>query len=85
MKPFGRTIRSHPGQNLRGFPGYDNESANAFSKVFDFDDWLVEDNFQLFNRKWGPYDYYLTADGYDNKLKNLFQNLDTKRRSRLWV
>lgn len=38
--------------NVQGFVGYDNEIADTFSKAFYFDDWLVEDNFQLCNRKW---------------------------------
>lgn len=58
---------------------YDNEIADTFSKAFYFDDWLDEDNFQLFDRKWNPYNYNLFADCYNNKLQfHFLQILKTK-------
>lgn len=51
-------------------PRYENEIADAYSKIFDFDDWSVGDHiFQLFNRKWGSYEYDLFADCNNNKLE----------------
>lgn len=44
-RPFRRKIRSISGQDIQGFPGYENESDNAYSKIFDFDDCLVGNKF----------------------------------------
>lgn len=54
-------------------PRYENEIADAYSKIFDFDDWSVGDHiFELFNRKWGPYEYDLFADCNNNKLEKFY-------------
>jgi ribonuclease HI len=54
-------------------PRSQNEIADAFSKIFDFDDWSVGEHvFQFFNRKWGPFDYDLFADCKNNKVEKFY-------------
>lgn len=46
-----------------------NVEADAYSKIFDFDDWSVHaEIFNLFNKKWGPYTCDRFADSKNFKV-----------------
>ena len=50
-----------------------NTTADFFSKLFDFNDWSVDDiYFQHFNNIWGPFDCDLFADYNNHKLSKYF-------------
>lgn len=54
-------------------PRNQNQIADIYSKIFDFDDWFVSDlYFNYFNKAWGPYTCDLFADSNNRKLANFY-------------
>ncbi|VDH97494.1 Hypothetical predicted protein [Mytilus galloprovincialis] len=54
-------------------PRNQNQIADIYSKIFDFDDWFVSDlYFNYFNKAWGPYTCDLFADSNNRNLANFY-------------
>jgi hypothetical protein len=56
-------------------PREQNQTADAYSKVFDYDDWSITDKyFDFFNKLWGPFTCDVFADTMNHKKNYIFSN-----------
>ena len=53
---FNLCIRKNISLEVEWIPREQNQTADAYSKVFDYDDWSISDKFfDFFNKLWGPF------------------------------
>ena len=69
---FNLCIRKNISIEVEWIPREQNQTADAYDKVFDYDDWSISDNFfDFFNKLRGPFNCDLFADTNNHKT-NLF-------------
>ena len=69
---FNLCIRKNISIEVEWIPREQNQTADAYNKVFDYDDWSISDKFfDFFNKLWGPFTCDLFADTNNHKI-NLF-------------
>ena len=70
---FNLCLRNSISLEADWVPREENLLADAYSKVFDFDDWAVSDlYFDFINKKWGPFTCDVFADANNHKLPIFF-------------
>lgn len=75
---FSNCIQNQILLEAEWIPRSENEVADYFSKMYDYDDWSISDTvFQFFNNKWGPYDVDLFADCNNFKVTKFFSKFWT--------
>jgi hypothetical protein len=65
---FNLCIRKNISIEEEWIPREQNQTADAYSKVFNYDDWSISDKFfDFFNKLWGPFTCDLLADTNNHK------------------
>ncbi|CAG2217404.1 unnamed protein product [Mytilus edulis] len=73
LKIFNLCIRNCISLEVEWVPRELNTTADFYSKLFDFNDWYVNDvYFKYFNSLWGPFDCDVFADYNNHKLPIFF-------------
>ena len=70
---FNLCIRKNISLEVEWIPCEQNQTADAYSKVFDYDDWSITDKyFDFFNKLWGPFTCDVFADTMNHKKNSFF-------------
>ena len=69
IKIFDLCVQNDISLEIEWVPRSKNVVADLYSKLFDFDDWSVQDvYFNYFNKLWGPFTCDIFADENNHKL-----------------
>ena len=70
MDIFNMCLRNSISLEVEWVPREENQVADFYSKVFDYDDWSVSDRyFNYFNKIWGPFSCDVFADSNNFKVQ----------------
>lgn len=73
LKIFNFCIKHGISLEVEWVPRELNQTADYYSKLFDYNDWKVSDfHFHFFYSKWGPFDIDLFADVNNHKLEKFY-------------
>ena len=73
VKIFDLCIQNDISLEIEWVPRSQNVAAYFYSKLFDFDDWAVQDvYFNYFNKLWGPFSCDIFADENNHKTQRFF-------------